>query len=236
MEQLEKETFAEMFEESSRMNPIHNGQIVEGTILEVTGDTAVLDIGSYLDGILTQDQLLQEGETMDNYPVGTKLTVVIKKVDTKNSQVMAVITLEDMAGSIEVLVFPKSYEKYRGLLQEDAKVFITGRASIGDDPAGKLVCDRVVSFDAVPREVWIQFADMESYRAAEEDLTRLLGQSAGKDQVVIYLKKERAKKVLPAQYAVRSADEGFLRELEEAFGKDNVRTCARKMNLLRKYG
>ena len=88
MEQLEKETFAEMFEESSRMNPIHNGQIVEGTILEVTGDTAVLDIGSYLDGILTQDQLLQEGETMDNYPVGTKLTVVIKKVDTKNSQVI----------------------------------------------------------------------------------------------------------------------------------------------------
>ena len=69
-------------------NPIHNGQIVEGTILEVTGDTAVLDIGSYLDGILTQDQLLQEGETMDNYPVGTKLTVVIKKVDTKNSQVI----------------------------------------------------------------------------------------------------------------------------------------------------
>ena len=88
MEQLEKETFAEMFEESSRMNPIHNGQIVEGTILEVTGDTAVLDIGSYLDGILTQDQLLQEGETMDDYPVGTKLTVVIKKVDTKNSQVI----------------------------------------------------------------------------------------------------------------------------------------------------
>ena len=180
----------------------------------------------------TGESALRDGESA---VLGGMITD--KKIrTTKNSQVMAVITLEDMAGSIEVLVFPKSYEKYRGLLQEDAKVFITGRASIGDDPAGKLICDRVVSFDAVPREVWIQFADMESYRAAEEELTRLLGQSAGKDQVVIYLKKERAKKVLPAQYAVRSADEGFLRELEEAFGKDNVRTCARKMNLLRKYG
>lgn len=88
MSNFENENFAEMFEESSRMNPIRNGQLVEGTILEVTGDTAVLDIGSYLDGILTQDQLLADGETMDQYPVGTKLTVVIKKVDTKNSQVI----------------------------------------------------------------------------------------------------------------------------------------------------
>jgi DNA polymerase-3 subunit alpha len=180
----------------------------------------------------TGQSALRDGE---NAVLGGMITD--KKIrTTKNSQVMAVLTLEDMAGSIEILVFPKNYEKYHSLLQEDAKVLVSGRASIGDDPAGKLICDRVVPFDAVPREVWIQFADMDSYRAAEGQLARVLDKSSGTDPVIIYLRKERAKKVLPNRCAVHISDEGFLEELTGAFGKDNVRVVAGKMNLLRKYG
>ena len=80
------ENFQEMLDASFK--PVHNGQIVEGTILQVSGDTAVVDIGSYMDGVLTQDQLLSDGETMENYPVGTKLTLTVKKVDNRNSQII----------------------------------------------------------------------------------------------------------------------------------------------------
>lgn len=154
---------------------------------------------------------------------------------TKNNQVMAIVTLEDVMGSIEILVFPKSYDRYRDLLRKDAKVFITGRASIGDDPAGKLICDRVVPFEQVPQDIWLQFADLQAYEAGREKLAEILRRSAGQDSVIIYLKKERAKKVLPQKYCVSARDEAMMRELSGTFGKDNVRVTARKMNLLRQF-
>lgn len=45
---------------------------------------------------------------------------------TKNGQQMAFVTLEDMVGSVEVIVFPRDYESKKQLLNEDAKVFISG--------------------------------------------------------------------------------------------------------------
>ena len=66
---------------------------------------------------------------------------------TRTNQLMAFITLEDLMGSVEVIVFPKDYEANRELFMEDAKLFIRGRVSVGDDPVGKLVCEQVVPFE-----------------------------------------------------------------------------------------
>ena len=49
---------------------------------------------------------------------------------------MAFVSLEDMVGTIEALIFPKVYEKHKQHLVEDSKVFLRGCASIGDDPVG----------------------------------------------------------------------------------------------------
>ena len=80
------ESFADLFEASFQR--VNNGDILEGTILQVSGDTAVVDIGSYMDGILTQDELLYDGETWEQYPEGTRLTLMVKRVDTRNSQIL----------------------------------------------------------------------------------------------------------------------------------------------------
>ena len=66
--------------------------------------------------------------------------------------------------------------------------------SIGDDPVGKLVCEQVIPFDSVPKELWLQFPDMETYQAGEQRLLTSLRSSEGKDRVVIYLQKERPRK------------------------------------------
>ena len=107
---------------------------------------------------------------------------------------MAFVTIEDLYGSVEVLVFPRDYEKRRDLLEQDAKVFITGKASIGDDPVGKLICEQVIPFEAVPRELWLQYPDKEAYFSREQELLDLLRGYEGNDQVIIYLGKEKAKK------------------------------------------
>ena len=77
--------FYEMFEAS--MKPIHNGDMLEGTIVEVGAEAAIVDLGSYMDGILPEDQL-ETGETLDDLKVGQTIRVAVRRVDTRNSQIM----------------------------------------------------------------------------------------------------------------------------------------------------
>ena len=68
---------------------------------------------------------------------------------TKNDKVMAFITVEDLVGTVEVIVFPNDYEKYGHILIEDAKVFVRGRVSVEEDKDGKLISEKIASFDEV---------------------------------------------------------------------------------------
>ena len=66
---------------------------------------------------------------------------------TKNNKMMAFITLEDLYGSVEVLVFPNRYEQYRDLLEEDNRIFIKGKVSFEEEEDSKLLCDFIAPFD-----------------------------------------------------------------------------------------
>ena len=141
---------------------------------------------------------------------------------TKNEQVMAFLTLEDLVGTIEVIVFPKTYSKYGSLLAEDGKVFLSGRVAGEDERDGKLICEEVRAFSDVPRQLWIQFATKEEYETGAQDMMDLMAESEGKDSVIIYIKEPRMKKQLPPNQNVR-ADKMLLTSLEERFGAENVK-------------
>ena len=141
---------------------------------------------------------------------------------TKTGKNMAFVTLEDLVGSVEVLVFPKDFEANRDLLTEDAKLFIRGRVSLGDEPAGKLICQQVIPFSKIPKDLWLQFADLEAYQAAEKQLMDTLMLSDGGDRVIIYLKKEKAKKILPPGWNVDASRE-LLGKLTQFYGEKNVK-------------
>ena len=141
---------------------------------------------------------------------------------TKTGKNMAFVTLEDLVGSVEVLVFPKDFEANRDLLTEDAKLFIRGRVSLGDEPAGKLICQQVIPFSKIPKDLWLQFADLEAYQAAEKQLMDTLMLSDGGDRVIIYLRKEKAKKILPPGWNVDASRE-LLGKLTQFYGEKNVK-------------
>ena len=153
--------------------------------------------------------------------IGGMITARTVKL-TKNGQQMAFVTLEDMVGSVEVIVFPRDYENKKQLLNEDAKVFISGRTSIGDDPAGRLICEQVIPFDEVPKDLWLKFADKTEYDAWWPEVTEILRGSDGHDTVIIYLEKERAKKVLPANWHVAASTE-VTEKLMKIIGEKNVK-------------
>ena len=152
---------------------------------------------------------------------------------TRNNKLMAFLTLEDLVGSVEVIVFPKDYESKRELFVEDAKVFIQGRASIGDDPVGKVICERVIPFQSLPKELWLKFPDKDVYMAREAEILSDLKESEGNDTVIIYLEKERAKKVLPANRNVSASNE-LVSVLTEKLGEKNVKVVEKTVEKIRK--
>ncbi len=141
---------------------------------------------------------------------------------TKNNKTMAFLTIEDLFGTTEVIVFPRDYEKYKQLLENDAKVFVSGRVSAEEEKNGKLICEQMFLFDDTKKELWLQFETKEAYAAVEHKVYDLLRESEGKDGVVIYISGIRAVKRLPANWNV-SVDSISFEQLYGAFGKKNVK-------------
>ena len=149
--------------------------------------------------------------------------IMDKKIKyTKNDQIMAFLTVEDMVGSVEVIVFPKDYEKNSYKLTDENKVFIQGRVSVEEERDGKLISEKITAFDEIPRKVWLKFPDMDSYISQEKQLFDSIAQSDGNDTIVIYLEDSKQMKTLPPNRNIK-ADGEVLERLRGMLGENNVR-------------
>ncbi len=141
---------------------------------------------------------------------------------TKRNEIMAFLTIEDLVGTVEVIVWPRDYEKNAKWLTEDSKVFIEGRVSAEDEKDAKLICNRIIPFESIPKKVWIRFPNRKEYEDKKDQLNNLIADSDGKDIIVIYIDETKEKKVLPANMSI-AADERTVAAFGEAFGSDNIK-------------
>ena len=150
--------------------------------------------------------------------------IIVEKTvkHTKTNQMMAFLTVEDLFGTVEVVVFPRDYEKYRQYLEEDNKIFVKGRVSEEDDKASKLICEKILPFGQKKKELWIQFPDKETYLEEEAITYGYLADSEGNDEVVIYCEKEKIVKKLPANKNI-SINPQILSRLMNHFGENRVK-------------
>ena len=139
---------------------------------------------------------------------------------TKNGKMMAFLNVEDLFGTVEVVVFPRDYENNKAYLEEDSKVFVKGRVSEEDDNASKLICESIVPFEKIACELWIQFPDKESFMAEEEKLNDMLKGSEGADDVFVYLAKEKAMKRLAQKIC---ADKNIQNTLKTYLGESRIK-------------
>ena len=147
---------------------------------------------------------------------------------TKTNKVMAFLTLEDLLGTVEIVVFPRDYEKNVRLMEIDEKVFIKGRVSVEEERASKVICESMYSFEDAPRELWLQFETKESFLSCERELYEDLKEADGKDSVVIYIKSPKAIKRLGASKSIRISQD-LLARLYEKYGKDNVKVVEKSI-------
>ncbi len=152
---------------------------------------------------------------------------------TKQNQVMAFLTLEDLAGTLEIIVFPKAYEKYSHLLNVDGKIFVRGRAATEEEKNSKLICEKIYSFDDTKQELWIQFPTLADYGKQEGQLLEMLENSDGKDSVVIYLSREKQMKRLPPSRNIH-IDDGIINKLTKFFGEKNIKVVEKGIENLAK--
>ncbi|MBQ8639145.1 MAG: DNA polymerase III subunit alpha [Lachnospiraceae bacterium] len=181
---------------------------------------------------ISSDFLVEEETGEARVRDGSKVTIggmiTAKTVKTtKTNQMMAFLTIEDMIGTVEVILFPRDYEKYRPWLTEERKVFIRGRVSLGDENQGKLICEELVAFEDMPRELWIQFRDLNDYQEAQAKLFSMLSPWDGKHRVVIYLSSSRQFQKLPESRNVGICPD-LLMQLENEFGPSNVRVVEKQ--------
>ncbi len=179
------------------------------------------------------DEEANEVKVKDNESVMVGGMITEKTIKyTKNNKTMAFITLEDLVGTVEVIIFPKDYDKYHHLLNEDEKVFIRGRANVEEDKNGKIICEQIYSFDDTKRELWLQFETKEAFEAAEQQLYGMLHDSDGKDTVVIYISSIKAMKKLPESQNV-CADSMLVNNLTNFLGKNNVKVVEKNIEKMR---
>ena len=152
---------------------------------------------------------------------------------TRNNKVMAFLTIEDLVGTVEVVVFPKDYEKNVQKMEEDSKVFIRGKVQGDADKASKLICEKIYSFDDVPKELWVQFETKENYLTEENEFLKLLSGSRGTDRVIIYVRTPKSIKYLGIEKSVK-INETLLGKLYEKYGMDNVKVVEKSIENITK--
>ena len=152
--------------------------------------------------------------------VGGMITGITVKM-TRNEKRMAFLTLEDLFGAIEVIVFPKDYERFKALFVEDEKVLVRGKVQLEEEKGGKLILENIVSLSRTRKELWIRFEDFEEYRIKEKQLMAITSDYYGDSPVKIFLNKTKQFKTLPVKNNV-SVDELLLERLKSAFGRENI--------------
>jgi len=176
---------------------------------------------------LTTDFLLDEETGETKVSDGERVTigglVESKTVKyTKNNKIMAFLRVEDLVGSVEVIIWPNDYEKNSRYLEEDTKIFIEGRVSVEDEKDAKLICEKIIPFADIPRKLWIKFPTRDDFKENESKLTNAIADSDGKDIIVIYIETTKEMKSLPKNQSVL-ADVNLIEKLSAMFGEDNVK-------------
>ena len=141
---------------------------------------------------------------------------------TRNNQAMAFLTVEDLTGSVEIIVFPKDYERYNRFLNDEEKIFVVGHATVEEEQDGKVICERIVPFDDTRKELWLQFPTKSDFSEKEQQVYDILRDSDGNDEGVIYISDVKAFKRLPRNRAV-GTNSVLLARLTEFLGEKNVK-------------
>ena len=125
-------------------------------------------------------------------------------------------------------IFPRQYEAYRHLINEEAKVFVRGRVTVEEEKPAKLICQDLILFNNIPKEVWIRFKHKEQYLSEESNFYKLINDYEGNDHITIYLEEEKVIKPCPPTRNIDASTE-VISILKEKYGEGNIQITDKKI-------
>lgn len=174
------------------------------------------------------DEIVNQMPIKDNEQVilGGILTEVKQKV-TRNNTIMAFLKLEDLDGEIEVIVFPRTLDRIRESIAEDALVTIKGRINIKEDEPPKLICEKVDGLEKVDsNKVYIRVNDNEEAKKINHYIKTDLIEYKGDSAVYIFNAKDK-KSYRLARETWLNLDTDIISVLKETCGEENVKVVSK---------
>ncbi len=162
--------------------------------------------------------------------------IIIKKQNkiTKNNNMMAFITLEDLYGTVEGIIFPKIYDNCKDILYEDNIVLLEGTIDASEEESPKLIINKVTELkkqhekqtkqtkQRKGNKLYIKVKDTEDYKSIKKELFYCVCRHKGGDCVIIYNEKDKTNMVLPNKYRVNAEDEILINGLKKLLGEKNI--------------
>ena len=145
-----------------------------------------------------------------------------KTKTTKNNNLMAFVTLEDVYGPMELIVFPAVLERYASLLKEESIVLVHGRVSIKEEETPKILCDEVKPLVKLnPKKLYIIYDNDKDEKLMHSTMC-MLKYFCGNTPVYVYKQGDQKARVLERDYWV-NLNQSLLSELKTRFGESNVK-------------
>lgn len=144
---------------------------------------------------------------------------------TKNNNIMAFATLEDLYGSIELIIFPATYEKYSNYINEDSLVIVKGRLSIHEEEEPKIICDSFRPLTKTNNEkLYLKVPKNKSLIVLNE-IKSILSNYTGNVPVYVYLENKNKTIMAERDYWVDITNDSLLNNLKKLLGQDCVKVC-----------
>ena len=142
---------------------------------------------------------------------------------TKNNNMMAFITLEDLYGTIECIVFPATYERYNRLIEEDRIVVIEGRISTSEEEEPKIICEKISPLNRYKRDKVYLRISKEKPLDVLEKIKKILLKYKGEIPVYVYMEANKKTVMAQRDYWVNIEEEELFKELVEILGEENIK-------------
>lgn len=152
--------------------------------------------------------------------------IIVEKKNkiTRNNNMMAFISLEDMYGVIECIVFPKTYENYNNILNEDELIVVEGRLSVSEIEEPKIICERIYPLNNYKlSRIYIKFANKD-FNKSFGKVKSILEKHKGNTPVYMYLESQNKTFMADKSLWVNIEDQALIKKLENLLGKDSVKT------------
>ena len=171
------------------------------------------------ESMISEEPVINDNDTVI---LGGILTEVNQKV-TRNNTMMAFLKLEDLTGTIEVIVFPKALDRLRHIIKEDTLVKLKGRVSIKEDELPKIICENIEGLEKINgNKLYIRVKDKGAIREASNFIKNIIGDCLGNTPIYLFDAEKRQNYRLSKDKWINEDDE-VIENLKNHFGEENVK-------------